>query len=228
VGRYDRHFVLKKKLRYTLKIFVWNFSVKSTVLIKRVFDLVLSLSMLIVLSPLIALIILLIFIESPGSVIFKQTRVGLHGRHFKLYKFRSMYPNAEEKRAALTPQNESEDKILFKMKKDPRITRIGRCLRRVSLDELPQLINIIKGDMSLIGPRPAIPSEVAQYTLEDRKRLDILPGLTGFWQISGRSDLSFQQQVRLDIKYIKNHGFLTDLKIILKTIPAIIFGKGAY
>lgn len=154
--------------------------------------------------------------------------MGLYGRHFNFLKFRSMYLDAEARRASLQSQNESADGVIFKMKNDPRVTPIGKFLRRTSLDEIPQLFNVLIGDMSLVGPRPPLPSEVREYTLEERKRLNVKPGLTCIWQVSGRSDIPFEQQVSLDKAYIRSHGFLSDLVILLKTIPAILSGKGAY
>ena len=145
-----------------------------------------------------------------------------------IYKFRSMRIDAEARRAALEPSNESPDGVIFKMRNDPRITRVGRFLRRYSLDELPQLWNVLKGDMSLVGPRPPLPEEVAKYTLEDRKRLDVIPGITGTWQVSGRSEIPFKEQVRLDKAYILAPGIRKDVAILLRTVPAIIGGRGAY
>ena len=139
-----------------------------------------------------------------------------------------MYTGAERAKQELLSQNQSADGVIFKMKNDPRITRLGRILRKTSIDELPQFVNVLLGDMSLVGPRPPLPSEVREYSLEDRKRLNVKPGLTCIWQISGRSNLPFSKQVQLDKEYISSRGFWTDIKILLKTIPAIIIGKGAY
>jgi lipopolysaccharide/colanic/teichoic acid biosynthesis glycosyltransferase len=139
-----------------------------------------------------------------------------------------MYIDAEARKNSLMEQNESKDGVIFKIKDDPRITPVGRFLRKYSIDELPQLINVLLGDMSLIGPRPPLPQEVSQYTLEDRKRLNVIPGITCIWQVSGRSDIPFAQQVQMDKKYIASRGFWTDTLILLKTIPAIFTGKGAY
>ena len=167
-------------------------------------------------------------LTSPGPVIFAQVRVGRYGRHFRFYKFRSMYVDAEERKKELLAKNESKDGVIFKMKDDPRITRVGKFLRRTSLDELPQLWNVFIGDMSLVGPRPPVPKEVQEYTLDDRKRLDVIPGITCLWQIKGRSEIPFHEQVRLDKEYILAPSVWNDIKILLKTIPAIIGGKGAY
>lgn len=171
---------------------------------------------------------LLIKITSPGPIIFSQVRVGKYGRHFKFYKFRSMYIDAELRKNELLSRNESSDGVIFKMKHDPRITRIGRFIRKFSIDELPQLFNVLLGDMSLVGPRPPLPAEVRTYTLEERKRLNITPGITCLWQISGRSELPFQQQMALDKEYIASRSTWNDFLILLKTIPAIITGRGAW
>ncbi|NTV93048.1 MAG: sugar transferase, partial [Chlorobiaceae bacterium] len=183
---------------------------------------------LLALSPLFLLTALAIWIEDPGTVFYVSTRVGCNGRHFRFYKFRSMVINAEKIKKELQAQNESAAGVIFKMKKDPRITKVGSIIRRFSIDELPQLLNVLKGDMSLVGPRPPIPSEVAEYTLEERKRLHVIPGITCLWQVSGRSDIPFTDQVRLDLQYIQSAGFLNDIRLLLKTIPAVLSGKGAY
>ena len=195
---------------------------------KRIMDIVISALGMLLLSPLFLLIALAVKLSSPGPVFFKQVRVGRYGRHFTFYKFRSMRPNADAEKAGLMARNESRDGVIFKMKDDPRITKVGRFLRRTSLDELPQLWNVFIGDMSLVGPRPPVPSEVEKYTLEDRKRLDVIPGITCLWQIKGRSDIPFHEQVRLDKEYILTPSVWKDFVILLKTIPAIIGGKGAY
>ena len=145
-----------------------------------------------------------------------------------MFKFRSMYVDAEERKKALMAQNESSGGVIFKMKKDPRITRIGRFIRKASIDELPQLWNVIRGDMSLVGPRPPVPSEVAEYSISDRRRLEVIPGITCIWQVSGRSDIPFEQQVELDAEYIESQTFWGDVKLLFKTIPAVLLGRGAY
>jgi lipopolysaccharide/colanic/teichoic acid biosynthesis glycosyltransferase len=145
-----------------------------------------------------------------------------------MWKFRSMFIDAEERKAALEAQNEMQGGVLFKMKDDPRITRVGRTIRRLSIDELPQLWNVLKGDMSLVGPRPALPLEVSQYSLEERDRLAAKPGITCTWQVSGRSDIPFDEQVVLDIDYIREQSVKNDLKLLVKTVPAVITGRGAY
>ena len=145
-----------------------------------------------------------------------------------MWKFRSMYIDAEARKAALLAANESSGGVIFKMKRDPRITKVGRFIRKASIDELPQLWNVLIGDMSLVGPRPALPSEVDQYSLADRRRLEVIPGITCIWQVSGRSDIPFPEQVKLDVQYIESSSFWQDILILLKTVPAVILGRGAY
>ena len=169
-----------------------------------------------------------IVLEDGWPVFFAQQRVGLNGALFPFYKFRSMLRNADKLKDQLLQQNESGDGVIFKMKHDPRITRTGRFIRRFSLDELPQLLNVLRGDLTIVGPRPPVPREVALYTLEDRKRLHVKPGLTCFWQIQGRSEIPFKEQVRLDLQYIHSQSLRQDLLIMVKTIPAVLFGRGAY
>ncbi len=207
---------------------VWRVTVMASYLIKRVFDIGAAGSAIFLLSPFFLTIAILIKLSSPGPVIFCQTRVGQYGRHFNFYKFRSMRPDAPELRKLLEAENESGDGVIFKMKNDPRITKIGKFLRRTSLDETPQLFNVLLGDMSLVGPRPPLPAEVQLYTLEDRKRLNIRPGITCIWQVSGRSDIPFNEQVMLDKEYIASKNMWVDLLILLKTIPAVLSGRGAY
>ncbi len=214
--------------RRSIRIKVWRFTVFATYAAKRLMDIVGSIAGLVLLSPVFAAIAVAVKLSSPGPVIFAQTRVGRYGRHFKFFKFRSMRTDAEDQKDRLLAQNESSDGVIFKMKNDPRITRVGRFLRRTSMDELPQLWNVLIGDMSFVGPRPPLPSEVREYTLEDRKRLDVIPGITCLWQIKGRSEIPFKEQVRLDKEYISTPGIWKDIVILLKTIPAILGGKGAY
>jgi lipopolysaccharide/colanic/teichoic acid biosynthesis glycosyltransferase len=190
-------------------------------------DLFLTVVGLLLLMPVFLVIAVAIRVDTPGSVLFKQKRVGQDGREFWFYKFRSMVVDAEAMRAALLQMNEASGP-LFKMKQDPRITRIGRILRKYSLDELPQLINVIKGDMSLVGPRPALPVEVAQYQSEQLRRLEVRPGITGLWQVSGRSDLSFERSIELDIEFIEGQSIGLYVIILLKTLPAVLLGRGAY
>lgn len=194
---------------------------------RRVQDVVLSLLALAVLWPLMLIVALIIVIDSPGaSPIFSQTRIGRDGKPFAFYKFRSMRPNAEQELEKLLPYNEMSGPV-FKIKDDPRITRIGRFIRRSSIDELPQLWNVLRGDMSLVGPRPGIPREVEQYDDYARQRLIVTPGLTCYWQIQpNRNDLSFEEWVELDVQYIKERGFVTDWKIIWKTFGAVLGMNG--
>jgi lipopolysaccharide/colanic/teichoic acid biosynthesis glycosyltransferase len=187
-----------------------------------------ALAGLICLSWLFLIVALLIKLEDPkGPVFFKQVRVGKDGKEFYMYKFRSMVTNAEELLESLLHLNEVSG-AMFKMKDDPRVTKIGKFIRKTSIDELPQLWNVLKGDMSLVGPRPPLPREVAQYTEYDKQRLLVTPGCTGLWQVSGRNDLGFNEMVELDLKYIRERSILYDLKIILKTIKIMIKPNSAY
>ncbi len=195
--------------------------------VKRSFDIVASLGGLAMLLPLFPFIVLLIKLETRGPIFFKQQRVGYQGRLFGCYKFRSMSVDAEAQKAKLAHLNEATG-AAFKIKDDPRITGVGSFLRRSSLDEFPQLLNILKGDMSVIGPRPQIPSEVADYTPEQAQRLLVRPGLTCLWQVSGRSHLDFAEWMELDRQYVQNRSLLFDLKILARTLPAVIERKGAY
>ncbi|PAD35270.1 sugar transferase [Terribacillus saccharophilus] len=195
---------------------------------KRIMDINLALIGVILLIPLFIVIAVLIKIEDKkGPIMFKQVRVGVEGKTFYMYKFRSMVSNAEDLLEDLLIHNEASGP-LFKMKKDPRITKIGGFLRKTSLDELPQLFNVLLGDMSLVGPRPALPKEVEAYSLHERKRLNVLPGLTCYWQVQGRSNLTFQEQVELDIKYICTRNLLIDIKLIMKTFIVLFGSKDAY
>ncbi len=214
--------------RQRLKMRMWEASLGSVLAVKRLLDLVLSGLALIVGLPCLGVVALLIYLDDPGPVFYTQTRVGLDGRLFPFYKFRSMRVNADQMKDLLLQQNESKDGVIFKMKNDPRITRVGKYLRRFSVDEAPQILNVFLGDLSIVGPRPPVPREVALYTLEDRKRLHVKPGLTCFWQIEGRSDIAFKDQVRLDVRYIASRNLWLDLWIIIKTVPAVLLGKGAY
>lgn len=195
--------------------------------LKRGFDLTLASVGALLTAPLWGLIAVAIKLDSPGPVLFRQTRVGRDGRTFTFYKFRSMRVGAEAELGALRSQNEA-DGPLFKIRDDPRVTRVGRIIRRTSLDEMPQVINVLRGEMSLVGPRPPIPEEVELYREWHRRRLAIQPGMTGLWQVSGRSDLSFDEMVLLDIYYDENWSLPQDLMILLRTIPQVFFGDGAY
>lgn len=191
-------------------------------LAKRALDIIASLIALITLSPIMALTYLAIRMESKGEGIFSQVRVGLNGEEFKMYKFRSMVKNAEEIKEKLKKQNEMSGPM-FKMKDDPRITKVGKFIRKTSLDELPQLFNILKGDMSLVGPRPSLPKEVKEFEPWMMERLCVKPGLTCYWQVSGRNNIDFEDWMKLDIKYVKERGFFLDLKLIFKTF-FVLFG----
>ncbi len=194
--------------------------------VRRCLDLVLSASLLIALSPFLLALAALVKLTSPGPVLFRQIRCGLHGRPFVFLKFRSMHVDAETQKAGLAAFNEM-DGPAFKMTNDPRVTPIGRWLRRTSLDELPQLWNILRGDMSFVGPRPAVVEEVRQYEPWQRRRLSMPPGLTCLWQVSGRNDLSFDEWMKLDLEYIDNWSLWLDLKIAVRTVPAVLMAKGA-
>lgn len=194
--------------------------------LRRILDFVGSLVLLIILSPLFLLITLLIRFDSPGPAIYQQVRCGLNGRRFVFYKFRSMVQGAEAKKDDLAAFNVMSGPV-FKMKKDPRVTRVGRFLRKTSLDELPQLINVLRGDMSFVGPRPPIPEEVEKYEGWQRRRLSMKPGITGLWQVSGRNQINFNQWMKLDLEYIDNWSLWLDFKILLKTIPVVLLCRGA-
>jgi exopolysaccharide biosynthesis polyprenyl glycosylphosphotransferase len=196
--------------------------------LKRAMDLALSGLGLVLLSPLLALIAAAIKVDSRGPVLFSQVRVGVGGRPFHMVKFRTMHVGADAQKRRLAHMNETGDPRLFKIRNDPRVTRVGRLLRRTSLDELPQLVNVLRGDMSLVGPRPFFPEDVATYDRHHFERLHVLPGITGLWQVSGRSDvLDFEEVVRLDREYIRSWSLLRDVSILVKTIPTL-FGRGAY
>ena len=194
---------------------------------KRSLDIVASFLGIIVLSPLFVIVAALIYKEDKGNVIFTQERNGLNNQIFKMYKFRSMITNAPAMRAELGKYNEL-DGPAFKMKDDPRITKIGAFIRRTSIDELPQLVNVLKGEMSLVGPRPLPTYETAECNAYQLQRLLVKPGITCYWQISGRSDISFEEWIEMDLRYIREAGFWTDIKILLMTVKAVLTGKGAY
>lgn len=195
---------------------------------KRCFDLVGSLLLLLFLSPLLLLIALLIKIDDPkGKVIFSQTRIGKDGEPFRMYKFRSMYADAEKRLEDLLALNEVEG-AMFKMKEDPRVTNIGKFIRKTSIDELPQLVNVLKGDMSLVGPRPPLVREVLEYTDYDKQRLLVKPGCTGLWQVMGRNNVSFQRMVELDLTYIEKQSMGFDFYILYRTVWVLLSQDGAY
>lgn len=194
--------------------------------LKRMIDIVASAVGLLVLSPLLLGVAALIKLDG-GPIFFKQERVGLHGAHFGMFKFRSMVVNADALKDKLMAANEMQGGVVFKMKNDPRITRIGRFIRKFSIDELPQLINILRGDMTIVGPRPAVPREVAQYKVWQRRRLSVRPGLTCYWQVSGRNEIGFDEWMQLDLKYVDGWNLKIDFELILKTFPVVLTGRGA-
>jgi exopolysaccharide biosynthesis polyprenyl glycosylphosphotransferase len=195
---------------------------------KRGMDIFLSSLALVALSPLFLIVAIAIKLTAPGPVFFWQDRVGLRGRTFSFPKFRSMVVNAEALKQDLLTHNQHGESVTFKIKDDPRITRVGRFIRRFSIDELPQFWCVLKGDMSLVGPRPAVASEVARYSDADRVRLEVKPGITCTWQVCGRSDIPFEQQVKLDAEYIRQQSLWLDLRLLFQTVPAVLTGKGAY
>jgi exopolysaccharide biosynthesis polyprenyl glycosylphosphotransferase len=195
--------------------------------LKRAMDLGITLLLAVPALLFTGIVILAIRLESPGPVLFWQERIGMKGKPFKMVKFRSMVVDAEDQKAALEMMNEASGPI-FKIKNDPRLTRVGRIIRRLSLDELPQLYNVLRGEMSLVGPRPPLVEEVAQYQPWHMQRLEVKGGITGLWQVSGRSDLTFDEQCLLDIYYIENWSLALDLRLMLQTIPYSLFGRGAY
>jgi exopolysaccharide biosynthesis polyprenyl glycosylphosphotransferase len=193
---------------------------------KRTFDVVVAGGLLVATSPVLALAALAIRLDSPGPVLFRQQRVGRDGKVFHVLKLRTMYMDAEERLQELLHLNEA-DGPLFKLRSDPRVTRVGGFLRKTSIDELPQLVNVLRHEMSIVGPRPALPREVERWAPDLHQRLRVLPGITGAWQVSGRSDASFDDYVRLDLSYVDNWSLLTDVAIVLKTVPAVVMSRGA-
>lgn len=225
VTRADIH-VLRWKHRYRLVL--WEGMLRSLLVVKRIFDIVISCMALVLLLPVFCIVAVCIIIEDGYPVIYIQKRVGLNGREFRFFKFRSMCKGADEMKEELLEKNESLGQVTFKIKDDPRVLHCGRFLRRFSIDELPQFFNVLIGNLSLVGPRPPLPEEVKSYSLSDRKRLHVKPGITCLWQVRGRSDIPFDEQVGLDMQYIQSQSILKDLIIMLKTIPAVLLGRGAY
>jgi lipopolysaccharide/colanic/teichoic acid biosynthesis glycosyltransferase len=222
IGRWRLNaYVLRKRV-------AWQMAVAGALLLKRAFDIIFSFIALVLLSPLFLLIAILIKLEDGGPVFLTQTRVGKHGQEFKMYKFRSMIVNAEAKLKELLAQNQHGQGVTFKIQNDPRITKIGKWLRKFSLDEFPQFYNVLLGDMSIVGPRPCLPREVKLYSLGERRRLEVAPGLTCLWQIGGRAEIDFSGQVQLDVRYIESQSFWGDLVILAKTVPAVLLSRGAY
>lgn len=189
---------------------------------KRTLDFMGSFLGLVILSPILLIVAILIKLESKGPAIFSQSRIGLNGKEFKMYKFRSMVQNAEELKEKLAKENEMSGPM-FKMKNDPRVTKVGKFIRKTSIDELPQLFNILKGDMTLVGPRPSLPREVEKFESWMLKRLEVKPGLTCYWQVSGRNNIDFYDWMKLDLKYVDDMSFWLDIKLIFKTV-AVLFG----
>jgi lipopolysaccharide/colanic/teichoic acid biosynthesis glycosyltransferase len=222
-------------LYVTWKRLAWQGVISGTLFLKRFFDIVLSVCALILLAPVFATIALIVKSDG-GPVFFRQTRIGLLGREFKMLKFRSMVVDAEARLKELLARNEKASGVTFKMKDDPRITKVGRFIRKSSLDELPQFWNVLKGEMSLVGPRPPVPREVALYSQADRRRFLVKPGITCLWQvgeregrlfeIGDRNQIDFPEQVALDVRYIESQSVWRDLWILANTVPAILFGKG--
>ena len=210
-----------------LLLISWVIRNKIKVSLKRCLDMAVCLIALPFLFPLLLLTSLAIKIDSPGPILFKQQRVGKWGKPFICFKFRSMFIDAEARKAELMHLNEA-DAIVFKIAKDPRVTRVGRIIRKLSIDEVPQIFNVIRGDMSLVGPRPPVPYEVANYEYEHMRRLNATPGITGLQQVSGRSTVNFNRWIELDLKYIQEQCLVKDIEILIKTIPTVISGKGAY
>ena len=196
-------------------------------IIKRLIDIICSFLGLLVLSPLFIIIAIIIKTTSKGTVFFSQKRVGKNGKEFEMYKFRSMVVNAEELKEKLAAQNEMSGPM-FKMKDDPRVTKVGKFIRKTSIDELPQLWNVLKGDMSLVGPRPSLPKEVAQFEDWMHKRLEVKPGLTCYWQVSGRNNIDFEEWMKLDIKYVDERSTWIDIKLIFKTVGVLFGDKNAH
>jgi exopolysaccharide biosynthesis polyprenyl glycosylphosphotransferase len=195
-------------------------------LAKRAFDITLSVLGFVLLSPILAIVAVAVRVDSPGPVLFRQRRIGLNGREFTLYKFRSMRVGAEDELHALREHNEADGPV-FKMREDPRVTGVGRFIRRTSIDELPQLWNVLRGEMSVVGPRPPLPDEVKRYQRWQRRRLSMKPGITCTWQVSGRSDLEFDRWMELDLAYIDSWSLWGDLQIVARTIPAVLLRRGA-
>ncbi|SFI28199.1 Sugar transferase involved in LPS biosynthesis (colanic, teichoic acid) [Paenibacillus sp. UNC496MF] len=224
--RYDREAVVTDSDSFRLAL--TKESDLSYLVVKRVIDIAGALFGLVFFLPLFLLVALCIKLEDPkGSVFFYQTRIGKDEKPFRMFKFRSMVSNAEERLKELLAKNEIQG-AMFKMKDDPRITKVGKFIRKTSIDELPQLINVLRGDMSLVGPRPPLKREVAEYTEYDKLRLTVTGGCTGLWQVSGRNDLSFEQMVELDLKYIQNRSIAGDMKIIFKTFKLLVGAKDAF
>ena len=215
--------------RAALKRLRWRVIIRMTLGLKRLVDLVGGFCAIVISSPIFLITALAIKLDDGGPVLFKQIRVGANGQLFEIWKFRSMVLNADQIKDEILEQNEHGGSgVTFKMKDDPRITKPGKWIRKLSIDEFPQFVNVLIGNMSLVGPRPPVPREVALYGARHLRRLRAKPGITCLWQIGGRADIDFEGQVRLDLQYIHSQGFWGDLMIIIKTVPAVLLGKGAY
>lgn len=214
--------------RYLWKKYAWITVTNSSKILKRTLDVLGALFCMLIFSPLMLLVAIAIKLYDKGPVLYWQTRVGLYGKEFQFPKFRSMVVNADQLKDQLAENSNQTLSITFKLKHDPRVTPVGRIIRKFSIDELPQLWCVLLGQMSLVGPRPPLPDEVAKYSLIDRRRLDVPPGLTCIWQVEGRGDIPFKGQVKLDVEYIESQSLWLDIKILLKTVPAVFLGKGAY
>lgn len=225
--KYSRPSNVSSWFVYCRKKVFWWLIIGGAKFIKRAVDIIVSLSMLIILSPIFLLVGLTIKLYDGGPMLYITNRVGLWGKEFSFPKFRTMVIDADRQIDELKEKADFPDSITFKMKEDPRVTAVGRLLRHFTLDEIPQFWCVLKGDMSLVGPRPPLPSEVALYNLKQRGRLDAKPGLTCIWQVGGRSKIPFDRQVRMDKEYIESQSVLLDLKLLIKTIPAVLFGRGA-
>jgi lipopolysaccharide/colanic/teichoic acid biosynthesis glycosyltransferase len=221
---HGRHWLLLSR-RFTL--LTWSMQALFNAHVKRLSDILICLVVIPLAAPLMMVTGIIIRLDSPGKVLFKQQRIGKWGKPFACYKFRSMYEDAEARKAELLALNEA-DEVVFKMKNDPRVTRVGRIIRKLSIDELPQVFNVLKGEMSFVGPRPPVPHEVEQYEFDQFRRLGAVPGITGLQQVSGRSTLSFKRWVELDVEYIDTQNLRKDIQILVKTIPTVISRKGAY
>jgi lipopolysaccharide/colanic/teichoic acid biosynthesis glycosyltransferase len=219
--------LLRLNLRFSLHRLLWRSFVYGFDRAKRLVDIVGSLAAIMMLGPVLLGVSALVKMDG-GPVVFVQTRVGRYGRQFKMFKFRSMHPDAEQRLALYLKQNQHGEGVTFKIKNDPRVTPVGRWIRRYSMDELPQLFNVLFGDMSLVGPRPPVPREVALYSLADHRRLMVKPGITCIWQVSGRAEIDFPGQVLLDVNYIDSQSLRQDLRILARTPKAVVFGTGAY
>lgn len=207
----------------------WRWHVCRYASVKRAIDIAVAGAALVMIAPLLAAVACCVWLEDRGPVLFWQYRVGRHGREFRFPKIRSMVVDAERKLADIADLNEhGAAGVTFKQLRDPRITRVGRLIRRASIDELPQLWCVLKGDMTLVGPRPPLPHEVARYAPDDRLRLSVTPGLTCIWQVSGRARIPFPEQVSMDLEYIRERSIALDLKLLCRTVPAVIRGQGAY